>query len=114
MIFFLARQHPSASAALLVSLQSTPCRRGCGFIPIEHMVTFIHIAYIMMALLHETVPAFGGTWIECLRNLGRCRMAIEGGEVGGRDIWTECRKIDTASKASYKTPTPGQPLYPWF
>lgn len=33
---------------------------------LEHMLAFIYIAYSMMALLYETVPAFEDTWIECL------------------------------------------------
>jgi hypothetical protein len=35
----------------------------------EHMLAFIYIAYTMMALLLETVPAFEDTWIECFGNL---------------------------------------------
>ncbi|KAK7954393.1 hypothetical protein PG988_015087 [Apiospora saccharicola] len=31
----------------------------------------------MVALLYETVPAFATTWMECLGDLGRYRMAIE-------------------------------------
>ena len=31
----------------------------------------------MMALLLETVPVFEDTWIECLGDLARYRMAIE-------------------------------------
>ncbi|KAK3045454.1 hypothetical protein LTR09_012950 [Extremus antarcticus] len=41
------------------------------------MVAFIYLAYQMMALLYETVPAFTDTWIECLGDLARYRMAIE-------------------------------------
>lgn len=33
---------------------------------LEHMLAFIYIAYSMMALLFETVPAFEDTWVECL------------------------------------------------
>lgn len=35
---------------------------------LEHMLAFIYIAYAIMALLRETVPAFEDTWIECLGN----------------------------------------------
>lgn len=28
--------------------------------PLEHMLSFIYLAYSMMALLYETVPAFEG------------------------------------------------------
>ena len=41
------------------------------------MLAFIYLAYRMMALLYGTVPAFEDTWIECLSDLGRYRMAIE-------------------------------------
>lgn len=32
----------------------------------EHMLAFIYLAYNMMALLYEIVPAFEDTWIKCL------------------------------------------------
>ena len=82
--YFLASQHPSASPALtrLAAKYSMPARmwrHGIhAFIEIlrhrlpeslEHMLAFIHIAYTMVALLHETVPTFEDTWIECLGNL---------------------------------------------
>lgn len=41
------------------------------------MLAFIYLAYQMMALLFETVPSFTDTWIECLGDLARYRMAIE-------------------------------------
>lgn len=41
------------------------------------MLAFIYLAYQMMALLFETVPTFTDTWIECLGDLARYRMAIE-------------------------------------
>lgn len=41
------------------------------------MLAFIYLAYSMMALLYETVPAFEDTWMECLGDLRRYRMAIE-------------------------------------
>ena len=47
------------------------------------MLAFIYLAYSMMALLyllHETVPTFEDTWIECLGHLGRYRMAKEDDE----------------------------------
>jgi hypothetical protein len=43
---------------------------------LEHLLTFIFLAYSVMALLYETVPAFEDTWIECLGDLGRYRMTI--------------------------------------
>lgn len=43
----------------------------------DYMLAFIYLAYQMMALLFETVPSFLDTWIECLGDLARYRMAIE-------------------------------------
>jgi hypothetical protein len=42
----------------------------------------------MMTLLDETVPAFTETWIECLGDLGRYRMAIEDDRIRDREVWT--------------------------
>lgn len=76
--FFLASQHPTASPALrrLASKYAMPARmwrHGIhSFLELlrhhlpdlmEHMLTFIYLAYTMMALLYETVPAFEDTWI---------------------------------------------------
>ena len=108
--FLLACQHPSGSPALseLVTKYSMPTRFWCHGIQtflevlrhrlpqsFEFMLTFIYIAYSMIALLYETTSGFQDTWIECLgriffvsgkRNkwltvvegdLARYRMAIE-------------------------------------
>ncbi|KAI0805932.1 hypothetical protein GGR55DRAFT_654067 [Xylaria sp. FL0064] len=71
--FFLASQHPSGSQALkiLASKYAMPARMWRHGIhsflellrhrlpgSLEHMLTFIYLAYSMMALLYETVPAF--------------------------------------------------------
>ncbi|KAK4069273.1 hypothetical protein Trihar35433_5852 [Trichoderma harzianum] len=98
--FFLASQHPSASPAL---------RRLASKLPLslEHMLTFIYIAYSMMALLYETVPAFEDTWIECLGDLGRYRMAIEDDDIRDRETWTAVSRY-WYSKASDKLPTTGR------
>jgi hypothetical protein len=53
----------------------------------DHMMTFIYMLYSMMALLLETVPAFEDTWIECLGDLGRYRMAIEDEDIRDRERW---------------------------
>lgn len=82
----------------------------------DHMLAFIFLAYYMMVLLYETVPAFEDTWIEhlastyldaymmallyetvpaledawneCLGDLARYRMAIEDDDIRGRETWT--------------------------
>ncbi|CCX15608.1 Similar to Uncharacterized protein YKR096W; acc. no. P36168 [Pyronema omphalodes CBS 100304] len=120
--FFLASQHPSASAALkkLAQKYSMPARMWRHGIhsflellrhrlphSLEHMLTFIYLAYSMMALLYETVPAFEDTWIECLGDLGRYRMAIEDDDVRDREIWQNCAKF-WYSKAADKTPNVGR------
>lgn len=120
--FFLASQHPSASPALrrLASKYAMPARmwrHGIhGFLELlrhrlpaslEHMLTFIYLAYSMMALLYETVPAFEDTWVECLGDLGRYRMAIEDEDIRDREIWTAVSRL-WYSKASDKAPTTGR------
>lgn len=120
--FFLASQHPSASVALqrLASKYSMPARMWRHGIhsflellrhrlpaSLEHMLTFIYLAYSMMALLYETVPAFEDTWIECLGDLGRYRMAIEEDNIHDREIWTGVSR-HWYGKASDKAPTTGR------
>lgn len=61
----------------------------------------------MMALLYETVPAFEDTWIECLGDLGRYRMAIEDDDIRDRETWTAVSRY-WYSKASDKLPTTGR------
>lgn len=120
--FFLASQHPSASPALrrLASKYAMPARMWRHGIhsflellrhrlpaSLEHMLTFIYLAYSMMALLYETVPAFEDTWIECLGDLGRYRMAIEDDDIRDREVWTSVSR-HWYSKASDKAPTTGR------
>ncbi|RYP60495.1 hypothetical protein DL771_010497 [Monosporascus sp. 5C6A] len=120
--FFLASQHPSASPALrrLASKYAMPARMWRHGIhsflellrhrlpaSLEHMLTFIYLAYSMMALLYETVPAFEDTWIECLGDLGRYRMAIEDDDIRDREVWTAVSR-HWYSKASDKAPTTGR------
>ncbi|KAI0913462.1 hypothetical protein F4823DRAFT_559020 [Ustulina deusta] len=120
--FFLASQHPSASPALkrLASKYAMPARMWRHGIhsflellrhrlpgSLEHMLTFIYLAYSMMALLYETVPAFEDTWIECLGDLGRYRMAIEDEDIRDREVWTSVSR-HWYSKASDKAPTTGR------
>jgi hypothetical protein len=71
------------------------------------MLAFVYLAYSMMALLHETVPASEDTWIECQGDLGRYRMAIEDGDVQDREVWTSVAR-HWYSKSSDKAPTTGR------
>ncbi|KAF2184625.1 hypothetical protein K469DRAFT_578962, partial [Zopfia rhizophila CBS 207.26] len=123
--FFLASQHPSASSALrcLASKFSMPaCIWKHGMhsflellrrrIPenIDYMLAFIYLAYRMMALLYETVPAFEDTWIECLGDLGRYRMAIEDEDLRDRELWAGVAR-SWYSKAADKNPSVGRLCY---
>ncbi|PKS09431.1 hypothetical protein jhhlp_004046 [Lomentospora prolificans] len=120
--FFLASQHPSASPALkrLASKYSMPARMWRHGIhsflellrrrlpgSLQHMLAYIYLAYNMMALLYETVPDYKETWIECLGDLGRYRMAIEDESVQDRDTWTVVSR-HWYSKASDLSPTTGR------
>ncbi len=120
--FFLASQHPSANAALrrLAAKYAMPARMWRHGIhsflellrhrlpgSLDHMLTFIYMAYSMMALLYETVPAFEDTWIECLGDLGRYRMAIEDDDIRDREVWTAVSR-QWYSRASDKAPTTGR------
>ncbi|KJK73582.1 hypothetical protein H634G_11163 [Metarhizium anisopliae BRIP 53293] len=60
-----------------------------------------------MALLYETVPAFEDTWIECLGDLGRYRMAVEDDDIRDREIWTGVSRF-WYTKASDKIPMTGR------
>ncbi|RYP51398.1 hypothetical protein DL768_003267 [Monosporascus sp. mg162] len=120
--FFLASQHPSASPALrrLASKYAMPARMWRHGIhsflellrhrlpaSLEHMITFIYLAYSMMALLYETVTASEDTWIECLGDLGRYRMAMGGDNIRDKEVWTSVSRL-WYSKASDKAPTTGR------
>ncbi|KAF2864714.1 hypothetical protein BDV95DRAFT_508584 [Massariosphaeria phaeospora] len=120
--FFLASQHPSASPALrrLAAKYSMPARMWKHGIhsflellrrrlpeSIDYMLAFIYLAYQMMALLYETVPAFEDTWIECLGDLGRYRMAIEDEDIRDRDTWAAVARL-WYSKAADKNPFVGR------
>jgi hypothetical protein len=50
------------------------------------MLPFIYLAYSMMAFLYEAVPVFEDTWIECLGDFGRYRMAIEDIDIRDREV----------------------------
>lgn len=120
--FFLASQHPSASQALkrLALKYSMPARMWRHGIhsflellrkrlpdSIQHMLSFIYLAYSMMGLLYETVPTYKETWIECLGDLGRYRMAIEDENMQDRATWTAVSR-HWYSKASDLSPDTGR------
>ena len=100
--FMLASQHPSASDALkrLATKYSMPARMWKHGVhsmlellrqhlpgSLDFMMQFIYIAYSMFGLLLETVPTFQRTWLECLGDIARYRMAIEEEDIRDRDNW---------------------------
>lgn len=120
--FFLASQHPSASPALrrLASKYAMPARiwrHGIHSLlellrhrlpaSLDYMLAFIYLAYSMMALLYETVSAFKDTWVECLGDLARYRMAIEDDDIRDREVWTGVAR-HWYSIASDNSPTTGR------
>lgn len=120
--FMLASQHPSASPALRrvaqkYAMPARMWRHGIhSFLELlrhrlpasrEHMITFIYMAYSIIALLYETVPAFEDTWIECLGDLSRYRMAIEEENQRVRDTWTSVSRR-WYRIASDRAPTTGR------
>lgn len=120
--FFLASQHPSANLGLrrLASKYQMPARMWRHGIhsfleflrqrlpsSLEYMLTFIYLSYSVMTLLYETVPEFVNTWIECLGDLGRYRMAIEDDDLRDRETWTGVSRY-WYSMASGRLPTTGR------
>jgi hypothetical protein len=74
---------------------------------LDHMLAFVYLAYSMMALLMESVPSFEETWIECLGDLARYRMAIEEADLRDREIWSGVARM-WYNKAADKSPTVGR------
>ncbi|CAI7671135.1 unnamed protein product [Penicillium viridicatum] len=100
--FFLASQHPSAGPVLkeLAQKYAMPARMWRygvhSFLELlrqklpgsmEYMLDFIYLSYSMITLLLESVPHFKETWIECLGDLARYRMAVEELDKKDRELW---------------------------
>lgn len=100
--FFLASQNPSASPVLkhLADKYAMPARMWrygiYSFLELlrqrlpeslDYMLNFIYLAYSMMTLLLESISAFEETWIECLGDLARYRMAVEESDMRDREVW---------------------------
>ncbi|KAJ2893949.1 hypothetical protein MKZ38_008055 [Zalerion maritima] len=100
--FFLASQHPSASPALKrlatkYSMASRMWRHGIhSFLELlrlrlpesmDFMLTFLYLAYSMVSVLYESVPAFENILMESLGDLARYRMAIEDNDMAEREVW---------------------------
>jgi hypothetical protein len=100
--FFLASQHPFAGPLVksLPAKYAMPARMWRygihAFLELlrqklpesmEHMLCFIYLAYSMVSLLLESVPDFKETWVECMGDLARYRMAVEEFDKKERDLW---------------------------
>lgn len=120
--FFLASQHPTASPALrrLPTKYAMPARMWRHGIhsflellrhrlpySLEHMLSFVYLAYQMMGLLMESVQAYHETWIECLGDLARYRMAIEEADMRDRENWSGVARM-WYNKAADRSPTTGR------
>ncbi|KAK5282989.1 hypothetical protein LTR80_011977 [Exophiala xenobiotica] len=60
----------------------------------------------MMGLLMESVPTFYETWIECLGDLARYRMAIEEADMRDRENWSNVARM-WYNRAADLSPTTG-------
>ena len=100
--FFLASQHPSAGPILkdLADKYAMPARMWRygvhSFLELlrqklpgsmAYMLNFIYLSYSMITLLLESVPSIKETWIECLGDLARYRMAVEEFDKKDRELW---------------------------
>jgi hypothetical protein len=53
----------------------------------NYMRSFFCLVYTTMTILLESVNGFGETWIECLGDLARYRMAMEESDMTARNNW---------------------------
>ncbi len=119
--FFLASQHPSANPALskLPEYYSMPARMWRHGIhsflevlryrlpeSLDYMLAFVYNTYSMVALLYETVSSSESTWVECLGDLSRYRMAIED-DLQDQEIWRRVAR-SWYSKGADKDPDQGR------
>src|ERR1700753_4507835 len=74
---------------------------------LKHMLSFVYLAYQMMGLLMESVPIFHETWIECLGDLARYRMAIEEADMRDRETWSNVART-WDNKAADRSPDTGR------
>ncbi|CAG8887465.1 unnamed protein product [Penicillium egyptiacum] len=99
---FLASQHPSATPILrgLADKHKMPARmwrHGMhSFLELlrqrtpgsmEFMFDFIYLSSSIITLLLESVLDFRETWVECLGDLARYRMAVEVFDKKDRELW---------------------------
>ncbi|KAJ5195756.1 DNA/RNA-binding domain E.t1.c1-type [Penicillium cf. viridicatum] len=100
--FFLASQHPSASPVLrdVPDKYQTLARMWrygvLSFLDqlrlktpdsTEYMHDFIYFSFSIISCLLECVPDLRETWVECLGDLARYRMAVEEIDKKDREFW---------------------------
>ena len=120
--FFLASQHPSASPSLrkLATRYAMPARMWRHGIhsflellrhrlpgSLDHMLAFVYLSYSMLGLLKESVPGFEETWVECLGDLSRYRMAIEKADLRDREVWAGVARM-WYNQAADRSPNVGR------
>ena len=120
--FFLASQHPAISLAVqrLAVKHAMPARLWRHGIhsflellgnrlplSLDYMLAFIYLVYSMMTILLETVPIFEDTWIECLEDLRRYRMAIKDDNQRDCEVWTQVAR-QWYLKSANRSPTTGR------
>jgi hypothetical protein len=115
--FFIASQHPSAPELHPIAQKyDMPTRlwEHSLYAPLElfrhhlphskaFMIQFIYHSHQMMGLFLETFPAFKSSWIKCLAELSRYRMAVEE-DPGEREVWAR------AACSWYWQATDGMPI----
>ncbi|KAK9347443.1 hypothetical protein V1522DRAFT_291458 [Lipomyces starkeyi] len=79
-----------------------------AFLPdsFDSLVSFIYFTYKILTRLYEFIPTEEETWLECLGDLARCRMAIET-NWDDRKIWQE-DAFAWYAQCSYLTPGVGR------
>ncbi|KAJ5495164.1 hypothetical protein N7539_000280 [Penicillium diatomitis] len=100
--FFLASQHPSASASLkdLPEKHNMPVRMWkhgiMGLLEVfrlrlpdsnEFMLDFFYMAFSMLTLFLESVPRFRQFWIECLGKLAEYQITVKTSDISGQRHW---------------------------
>ncbi|KAB8213474.1 hypothetical protein BDV33DRAFT_210171 [Aspergillus novoparasiticus] len=74
---------------------------------LEYMLTYIYLAYSMLTLLLQTVPALEQAWVECLGNLSRYGVIIENRGLVDGEIWVGIAR-DWFNKAADQSPDVGR------
>lgn len=60
---------------------------------LDHMLAFVYLAYQMVGILMEEVPAYTEIWEECFGDLAKYRRAIEEADRRDRDTWASVARM---------------------